>query len=191
MNHHEPQMRAEQLTNYMEGGAGPEAHEETPGVLQRPLEDFEQHLRHVDQMVFRLRQMRQATDRAYRLQRDSRNLNDKDMAALFYLSQEWKEKRIVAPKDVAAHLGFSSATTTSVLDRLEADGYLRRRPSATDRRGIHLEPAESLPDWLEQHPSEILRTSFLEVAEGIDCKDVDIIERYFSAVLENLNHRLP
>ena len=152
--------------------------------------DLEQHRRHVDQMVLRLGEMRHATDRAYREQRDSRNLNDKDMATLAYLSQEWKEGRTAAPKDVAAHLGLSSATTTSVLDRLEGDGYLKRCPSPTDRRGVRLVPDDALQSWLVQHPSELLRTSFREVAGGLDRGEIDIIDRYFSAVLDDLRARL-
>lgn len=150
----------------------------------------QEQLRHVDDMVAKLREMRQLTDKAYREQRDTRNLNDKDMAALGYLSQEWGEGREVSPKDIAAHLGLSSATTTLVLDRLEADGYVTRRPSSTDRRAILLKPSSSMQEWTEQYPASLLRASFLDVAAGLACADVAIIEQYFAAVLDDVRQRL-
>jgi DNA-binding MarR family transcriptional regulator len=150
----------------------------------------QEQLRHVDGMVAKLREMRQLTNKAYREQRDTRNLNDKDMAALGYLSQEWSEGRKVSPKDIAAHLGLSSATTTLVVDRLEADGYVTRRPSSTDRRAIMLEPAPSMQEWVEQYPASLLRASFLDVAADLRCADVVIIEKYFAAVLDDIRRRL-
>ncbi|MGV0111906.1 MarR family winged helix-turn-helix transcriptional regulator [Arthrobacter sp. CP30] len=150
----------------------------------------EEQLRHVDGMVVKLREMRLLTSKAYRTQRDTRNLNDKDMAALDYLSQEWGEGREVSPKDIAAHLGLSSATTTSVLDRLETDGYLARRPSSTDRRAVRLDPAPSMQEWSEQDPTSLLRASFLDVATELHCADVVIIESYFAAVLDDIRRRL-
>ncbi|KQO00803.1 hypothetical protein ASF21_10820 [Arthrobacter sp. Leaf234] len=141
-------------------------------------------------MVSNLREMRQLTNKAYRDQRDARNLNDKDMATLGYLSQEWNDGKAVSPKDIATHLGLSSATTTAVLDRLEADGYVTRRPSSTDRRAVLLEPASSMREWSEQNPAALLRASFLDIATNLQCADVMIIENYFASVLNDIRRRL-
>lgn len=59
------------------------------------------------------------------------------------------------PRDIARELGISSASTTVLMDRLEKRGLLRREPSPTDRRSLHVyatvsaadEPWSSLDDF--------------------------------------------
>lgn len=43
-------------------------------------------------------------------------------------------------RDLAKHLGISSASTTTLVDRLAERGLVRREPSKTDRRTINLYP---------------------------------------------------
>jgi len=45
--------------------------------------------------------------------------------------------------ELAAHVGVSRPTLTSLVDGLERSGLLRRVPVPTDRRGIQLEPTEA------------------------------------------------
>ncbi|MFC6259266.1 MarR family winged helix-turn-helix transcriptional regulator, partial [Kocuria oceani] len=44
--------------------------------------------------------------------------------------------RTVSPRDLAARLGISSASTTTLLDRLTKSGHVRREPHPTDRRAL-------------------------------------------------------
>ena len=141
-------------------------------------------------MVNTLWQVRRLTDRGYRAHRDARHLNDKDMAALDYLSQEWKDDRAVSPKDIAAHLGLTSATTTAIIDRLEAEGYLQRHRDTRDRRGVYLRPAPAMKDWVGQHPAESLRASIMDAATGLDNEQARIVQGYLSTVLDNVRQRL-
>lgn len=145
---------------------------------------------HVEAMMLTLRELRELTDRGYRVQRDARGLNDKDMAALGYLSQQWKDQRTVSPRDIAANLGLTSATTTAIIDRLEAEGYLQRRRDTLDRRVVHLTPAPAMEDWVRRHPVESLRASLVDAATHLDCEEARIVQGYFSTVLENIRQRL-
>ncbi|WP_160317642.1 winged helix-turn-helix domain-containing protein [Arthrobacter sp. RIT-PI-e] len=147
-------------------------------------------LEHVETMVDTLRQLRQLTDRGYREHRDAMHLNDKDMAALEYLSQEWKDERTVSPKDVAAHLGLTSATTTAIIDRLENEGYLQRRRATRDRRGVHLTPAPAMKDWERRHPVESLRASVIDAATHLGGEEARIVQGYLSTVLDDVRRRL-
>ena len=45
--------------------------------------------------------------------------------------------------ELAAHVGVSRPTLTSLVDGLERSGLLRRVPVPTDRRGIQLEPTQA------------------------------------------------
>ena len=48
----------------------------------------------------------------------------------------WEDKSTA--KEISEQTGLDSATLTGVLDRLEASGFIERRPHQTDRRAIHI-----------------------------------------------------
>lgn len=72
-----------------------------------------------------------------RLQRDM-DMNETDLRAVRMLAGAELVGRPVSPRDLARGLGISTASTTKLLDRLEADGRLRRERHPTDRRGLHV-----------------------------------------------------
>lgn len=47
----------------------------------------------------------------------------------------------LAASDLGRRLGVSSATTTTVIDRLSALGHVRREPNPRDRRGVIVVPS--------------------------------------------------
>lgn len=61
-------------------------------------------------------------------------LNETDMRAIRMLVRARESSRVVTPKDIATHVGISSASTTKLIDRLEAAGHVRRTPHPHDRR---------------------------------------------------------
>ena len=46
----------------------------------------------------------------------------------------------MAPKDLSQFLGITSASTTSLIDRLVASGHVRREAHPTDRRSVVVVP---------------------------------------------------
>lgn len=48
------------------------------------------------------------------------------------------DKDIATSKEVSRETGLDAATLTGVLDRLEASGYIQRRPHPDDRRAIFI-----------------------------------------------------
>lgn len=63
-------------------------------------------------------------------------LNETDMRAVHFLIASQHTGTVVTPGMLAAHLGISTASTTKLLDRLEAAGHLVRAPHPTDRRAL-------------------------------------------------------
>lgn len=63
-------------------------------------------------------------------------LGEKDMKALRLLIVKADRGEHVTARDIAEHLGISSAATTKLLDRLEVGSHIRRTPHPSDRRAI-------------------------------------------------------
>jgi len=66
-------------------------------------------------------------------------LNRTDMRALDIIGRAGP----LAPTDLARLLGFTTDGVTTVLDRLERAGYIRRRPGSGDRRRLVVEVTEA------------------------------------------------
>lgn len=63
-------------------------------------------------------------------------LNRNDMRALHYLIAAKNRGVVATPGAIAAHLRISTASTTKLLDRLEAGGHISREPHPSDRRAL-------------------------------------------------------
>lgn len=61
-------------------------------------------------------------------------MNVSDVAALRLLIMSEDTKTPVTPARISRHLGISTASTTKLLDRLEASGHVERLPHPSDRR---------------------------------------------------------
>lgn len=57
-----------------------------------------------------------------------------DLRATRFVMAAEREGVAVTPRDVARHLGLTTAATTTVLDRLVEAGHVQRLPHPTDRR---------------------------------------------------------
>jgi DNA-binding MarR family transcriptional regulator len=66
-------------------------------------------------------------------------VNGTDMECLGFLLS----KRISTPTELARYTGLSSGATTAMLDRLEKEGFIERRPNPDDRRGTLIVLAKS------------------------------------------------
>src|SRR5499427_10143700 len=82
------------------------------------------------QVVDGLRALSTEIDRLDQAAADRYGLNRTDMRALDIVGRAGP----LAPTDLARLLGFTTGGVTTVLDRLERAGYVRRRPDSGDRR---------------------------------------------------------
>jgi len=79
---------------------------------------------------------REAELRVSRASQRFMRLGESDMKALRLVIVMTDQGRHVTAKDIAEHLGISSAATTKLLDRLESGGHITRSPHPEDRRAI-------------------------------------------------------
>jgi DNA-binding MarR family transcriptional regulator len=87
------------------------------------------------QVTGNLRALSTEIDRLDQAAADRYGLNRTDMRALDIVAQDGP----LAPTDLARLLGFTTGGVTTVLDRLERAGYIRRRADAADRRRLVVE----------------------------------------------------
>lgn len=89
--------------------------------------------------------------------------------------------------ELAAFARRTKPTTTILVDKLEALGYVSREASANDARSVvvRLTPAgEALRPKFE----EISRCLIAKLYNGLDDAEADTLERLFEKVLEGLNN---
>ena len=82
------------------------------------------------QVAVSLRALSTEIDRLDQAAADRYGLNRTDMRALDITGRAGP----LAPTELARLLGFTTGGVTTVLDRLERAGYIRRQPDPTDRR---------------------------------------------------------
>ncbi len=80
-------------------------------------------------------------------------------------------------------LGMS--TLTSMLDRLEAKGYVRRVRSETDRRVVLIQRTRK-DDEFQKIFMDVSREMGEIFYKGFSEKEIDVIEKYLERILKNL-----
>ncbi|MFX1385216.1 MAG: MarR family winged helix-turn-helix transcriptional regulator [Promethearchaeota archaeon] len=96
----------------------------------------------------------------------------------------WRNKGI-SIQELAKKTSLGKSTLTSMLDRLENKGYIKRVPSKIDRRKILIEPTEkdrSLHDKYIQ-VSQKMNDIFYK---GFTNHEIDTFEAYLSRIFDNL-----
>ncbi|MGA1838155.1 MarR family transcriptional regulator [Herbiconiux sp. 11R-BC] len=90
-----------------------------------------------------LRQYRSAEVHMRARTRRTMQMGENDVLAVRHIIRGRQSGAFVSPKDLAEALEISSASTTTLIDRLEKSGHIQRQPHPTDRRALILVPTES------------------------------------------------
>lgn len=85
-----------------------------------------------------MRAFRTAETAMRRRTRGSMGMGENDLLAVQFLMRRQQSGQHVSPKDLAAYLGISSASTTVLIDRLVKSGHVERQPHPSDRRAIRI-----------------------------------------------------
>ncbi|UFU03287.1 MarR family transcriptional regulator [Ruania suaedae] len=83
-----------------------------------------------------LRRFREADDAFRRSLVRSMGMNVTDVQAIRHVIAADRDQQPLSPRELAGRLGISTASTTTLLDRLAAHGHIERIPHASDRRRI-------------------------------------------------------
>ena len=87
-----------------------------------------------------LRDYRAADVATRRSTRDSMGMGETDLIALRYLLRAQAAGERMGPKDLSRVLQITTASTTTLIDRLVGSGHVRREPHPTDRRSLVVVP---------------------------------------------------
>ncbi|MGM7671174.1 MarR family winged helix-turn-helix transcriptional regulator [Microbacterium sp. A93] len=92
----------------------------------------------IHQLIQSLRRYAEASDRAVDAAGQRSGLHRTDLRALTILMQRQAAGLDTSPTDLGRLLRLTSASTTALVDRLEANGHAQRSPSTTDRRRVRV-----------------------------------------------------
>lgn len=95
-------------------------------------------LEQIGQLMNALSDLRRVEDELAAASSRYMELNRTDMRALHYLIVSQNRGAIATPSSIAEYLGISAASTTKLLDRLEAGGHIVRSPHPSDRRALEI-----------------------------------------------------
>ena len=130
-----------------------------------------------------LRRYRAAETAMRRRTRDSMGMGETDLLALRYLLEAGRRGEIVTPKELAARLDISSASTTVLIDRLVKSGHVRRDPHPSDRRSIMVVATPSSDDEV-RHTLGRMHERMLEVAESLTPQQSEAVVEFLTRMRE-------
>lgn len=90
----------------------------------------------IGELMAALAELREAEQQLSEAAQKYMQLGQTDMKALHFLIVAQNTGETPTPGAIAAHLSISSASTTKLLDRLEAGGHIIRCPHPHDRRAL-------------------------------------------------------
>ncbi len=135
------------------------------------------HEHAVMRVLMSIRAMGDAMDRMHSGMKGDMDMNATDVAALRLLIIREQRGALVSPRDIAQHLRISTASTTKLLDRLEASGHLERRAHPTDRRGRVVVLTDEARRAFFRIFGERLR-AMREMAMGYDEGELAVVTRF-------------
>lgn len=122
--------------------------------------------------------------------RSSMLMGEKDLLALRYLFEAEADGRVMKPKDLGDRLGITSASMTTLIDRLVDSGHIRREAHPTDRRALILRPTPA-SDAEVRHTLGAMHRRMLDVASGLDAEQAHVVMdflRHMSEALDTIDH---
>jgi DNA-binding MarR family transcriptional regulator len=128
-----------------------------------------------------LRRYRAAETAMRRRTRDSMGMGETDLLAVRFLLQAQRSGRTVSPKDLAAYLRISSASTTILIDRLVRSNHVRRQPHPTDRRALVIVPTTETDDEVRATLGRMHRR-MMDIAEGLSADDARTVATFLEGI---------
>ncbi|ACL41783.1 transcriptional regulator, MarR family [Pseudarthrobacter chlorophenolicus A6] len=142
-----------------------------------------------------LRDYRAAETIIRRSTRDSMGMGETDILALRYLLRAQASGKAVVPKDLSQFLGITSASTTSLIDRLVSSGHVRREAHPSDRRSVVVVPTVE-SDTEVRETLGAMHRRMMAVAESLSAEEARIVVAFLQrmadaiGVLDDEHHKL-
>jgi DNA-binding MarR family transcriptional regulator len=132
-----------------------------------------------------LRDYRTAETIVRRSTRDSMGMGETDILALRYLLRVQAKGEATAPKDLSQFLGITSASTTTLIDRLVRSGHVRREAHPTDRRSVMVVPTVE-SDKEVRVTLGAMHRRMMEVAEGLSADQAHVVIEFLQRMTDAL-----
>jgi len=128
-----------------------------------------------------LRDYRAAEQSVRRSTRNSMGMGETDILALRFLLRAQASGETVVPKDLSRILGITSASTTSLIDRLVASGHVRREAHPSDRRSVIVVPTTE-SDQEVRLTLGAMHRRMMSVAEGLSADEARIVVQFLNSM---------
>jgi DNA-binding MarR family transcriptional regulator len=130
-----------------------------------------------------LRDYRAAETAIRRSTRDSMGMGETDILALRYLLRAQASGKTVVPKDLSHFLGITSASTTSLIDRLVTSGHVRREAHPSDRRSVVVVPTVE-SDTEVRGTLGAMHRRMMTVAESLSAEEARTVVAFLGRMTE-------
>lgn len=133
-----------------------------------------------------LRDYRVSEQAMRRRTRSSMLMGEKDLLALRYLFEAEADGRVMKPKDLGERLGITSASMTTLIDRLVESGHIRREPHPTDRRALILR-ATPASDQEVRHTLGGMHRRMMDVASALSPEEAAVVTAFLRDMRQALD----
>lgn len=137
-----------------------------------------------------LRDYRAAEQSVRRSTRDAMGMGETDILALRFLLQAQASGDTLVPKDLSRVLGITSASTTSLIDRLVASGHVRREAHPRDRRSVIIVPTTE-SDQQVRLTLGAMHRRMMSVAEGLSADEARIVVQFLHRMATAVDEDTP
>jgi DNA-binding MarR family transcriptional regulator len=133
-----------------------------------------------------LRDYRASEQAMRRRTRSSMGMGEKDLLALRYLFEAEAAGKVMKPKDLGDKLGITSASMTTLIDRLVESGHIRREPHPTDRRALILKATPG-SDQEVRHTLGGMHRRMLDAACALSPDESQVVVNFLQHMREALD----
>jgi len=130
-----------------------------------------------------LREFRTSESAMRRRTRSSAAMGETDLLALRYLIDAEAAGVGIRPTQLAARLGITSASMTSLVDRLVAAGHVTREPHPSDRRAVIIRPTPGADEEV-RHNLNQMHKRMLEAAESLSVEEIKAVMHFLGCMRE-------
>ncbi|WP_168217886.1 MarR family winged helix-turn-helix transcriptional regulator [Occultella kanbiaonis] len=122
-------------------------------------------------------------------QRVSANMrmNVRDMQALQFVIAAQNLNEVTTPRDLAAHLHISTASTTKLLDRLTRSGHLNRGPHPSDRRSLVITATHHAHEEVRERLAR-MHARMAEIARAVPSQARPSVVEFLRSMAAQLDH---
>lgn len=137
----------------------------------------QQEVEQIGAVMGALGRLRDAEQRLSEASQRYMKLGRTDMRALHFLIVAHHKGTVVTPSAIATHLGISSASTTKLLDRLEAGGHIVRDKHPSDRRALAITVTDETRESAMQTVGRLQAKRF-HAAARLSAAERDVVIRF-------------